>query len=241
MKSRRMKAPPLLTTYKNVSEKVIEISDTIIYNNAVQSITNKILSRIYGKGRGWSFSQIDFIDIGTRDAVDQALSRLARRGSIRRLLPGLYDYPRYSELLQRAVAPDMQEVAQALARKRNWDIVPDEATSLQLLGIDTQVPARYRFLSSGPSTEYHILGTRLEFMHRKQQRTSIDDSFAATLVQALHALGEGAVTENERNHLASLRSCREYDRIVKNTRSVTSWVHEEIKRIAETAREVADS
>ena len=174
----------------------------------MQSITQKIVSRIYGKGRGWVFSQVDFADIAMRAAVDQALSRLARRGRVRRLVPGLYDYPRYSELLQKAVAPDMNQVAQALAWKHSWDIVPDEATSLHLLGIGTQVPARYRFLSSGPNTVYDVLGTRLEFAHRKQQRTSIQDPFTATLVQGLHALGEGGVSDQERNHLASLRSAR---------------------------------
>jgi len=211
-----------------------------VYGNVVQNVTKKILTRVYGKGRGWAFSQVDFTDIGRRDAVDQALSRLARRGSIRRLQPGLYDYPRYSDLLRKAVAPDIHQVARALARKHAWDIVPDEATSLQLLGLDTQVPAKYRFLSSGPNAEYDVRRTQLVFAHRKQQRTSIDDGFAATLVQAIHALGHGNVRHEERTHLAWLRSPREYERIVKQTRNVTTWVHEEIKRIARKAQEAVE-
>lgn len=220
-----------------MSEKIMEISDAGLYTEVVQSITKKIVSRIYGKGRGWAFSQTDFTDIGSRAAVDQALSRLTRRGSIRRLRPGLYDYPRYSELLNRTVGPNMEQVARAFARKHNWDVVPDEATSLQLLGLDTQVPARYRFLSSGPKAEYDILGMKLQLEHRKQQRTSINDPFAASLVQALHAVGQGNLTDDERNHLASLRTPREYARIVRQTRSVTSWVHEELKTIAAVAQE----
>lgn len=205
----------------------------------MQSVERKILSRIYGKGRGWAFSQVDFLDLGVRRTVDSALHRLTKRGTIRRIIRGVYDYPRYSELLQRPVGPDMQQVARALARKHNWDIVPDEATSLHLLGLDTQVPAQYRFLSSGRSAEYDVQGIKLEFIHRKQQRTSIDDPFAATLIQAIHALGQGKVTDEQREHLGSLRSQREYRRIVRETRNVTSWVHDEIKRISENAREEA--
>ena len=180
---------------------------------------------------------MDFADIGARDAVDQALSRLARRNTIRRLTRGLYDYPRYSDLLERHVGPDMEQVAQALARKRNWDTVPDEATSLQLLGLDTQVPAQYRYLSSGPNAEYDILGTKLLFAHRKQQRTSLQDAFTATLVQALHALGKDEISDDQRERLASLRSARDYDRVLRRTKSTTAWVHEEIRRIARKAQE----
>lgn len=202
----------------------------------MQSITDKVISRVYGNGRGWVFSQIDFTDLGSRSTVDQALSRLARKGTIRRLSRGIYDYPSYSQLLGKDRAPDMQQVAQTIARKYNWDIVPDGSTSTHMLGLDTQVPAQYRYFSSGPNKIFKILGTTLVFVHRKQQHTSLDNPFAAALVQALYAIGENKLDEEARNHLASLRSAREYQRIVRQTRNATSWVHDEIKDVAARAR-----
>jgi len=59
-----------------------------------QSINNKVLSRIYCKKRGWVFTPVNFLDLGSRAAIDQILGRLARSGTIRRLARGLYDYPR---------------------------------------------------------------------------------------------------------------------------------------------------
>jgi len=41
----------------------------------MQSIHNKILARIRGKGRGCAFSSKDFLDIGDRNSVDKALSK----------------------------------------------------------------------------------------------------------------------------------------------------------------------
>jgi len=64
-----------------------------------QTIENKALSRIYGSGRGWSFSPKDFADLGSRAAIDLALHRLNNKSTIRRVIRGIYDYPRYSELL----------------------------------------------------------------------------------------------------------------------------------------------
>ena len=60
----------------------------------IQSIDNKIISRIYGHDRGWVFTPADFSDLGSRDAVASALRRHRRSGRIRQLARGVYDYPR---------------------------------------------------------------------------------------------------------------------------------------------------
>ncbi|MGH7250196.1 MAG: hypothetical protein ACREGC_04425 [Minisyncoccia bacterium] len=43
----------------------------------MKTIDSRLKSRVYGSGRGSVFTPSDFLDIGVRDAVDQALSRLA--------------------------------------------------------------------------------------------------------------------------------------------------------------------
>ena len=55
----------------------------------MQTIDSKLLSRIYGGGRGSVFTPNDFLDLGGRNAVDKGLSRLVMRGTIRRLARGL--------------------------------------------------------------------------------------------------------------------------------------------------------
>ena len=54
----------------------------------MQSIEDKVLSRIYGKGRGWAFFQKDFSDIGSRSSLDIALYRLVDKGTVRRAMRG---------------------------------------------------------------------------------------------------------------------------------------------------------
>ncbi len=49
-------------------------SDRIRGDNSVQSLDNKLISRIYGHGRGAVLTPNDFLDLGGRDAVDKALS-----------------------------------------------------------------------------------------------------------------------------------------------------------------------
>jgi hypothetical protein len=71
-----------------------------------KTIEQQLLSRIYGNGRGWAFSQKEFADLGARSAIDSSLHRLEKEGVIRRVIRGIYDYPRFSETLKKSVAPD---------------------------------------------------------------------------------------------------------------------------------------
>src|SRR5580692_10476305 len=90
-----------------------------------QAIEQKILSRIYGNGRGWAFSQADFADLGARSTIDSALHRREREGVIRRVIRGIYDYPRHSKVLGGPLSPDIDKIAHALARKFAWRIQPN--------------------------------------------------------------------------------------------------------------------
>jgi Family of unknown function (DUF6088) len=92
-----------------------------------QSSETKILNRVRGTGGGWSFSPRDFLDLGERATIDSALHRLAAKGQVRRVIRGIYDYPRYSELLKQQLSPDIDQVARALARKFRWRIQPSGA------------------------------------------------------------------------------------------------------------------
>ncbi len=83
------------------------------------------IARIYGMVGGGRFPKKIFKTSG----VDMALKRLADEGTIRRVMRGIYDYPRYSDLLKQNVAPDIHQIAQALARKFGWRIQADGASA----------------------------------------------------------------------------------------------------------------
>jgi len=72
-------------------------------------------------------------------------------------------------------------------------------------------------------------------VHRKTAHTTISDHFAATIVQAIEALGREGINDAVRTRISSLRSAAEFRKIVKDTRSVTAWIHDEIMTIAALA------
>jgi hypothetical protein len=130
----------------------------------VQTIDSKLKSRIYGHGRGSVFTPNDFLDLGGRDAVDKALSRLATRGVVRRLARGLYEYPREHPELG-TLSPDIEKVAKALTGKDRIRRQPAGAYATNLLGLSEQVPAKVVFLTDGPSRTVKIGRQEIQLRH----------------------------------------------------------------------------
>ncbi len=199
----------------------------------MQAIDNKILSRIYGRGRGWAFTKTDFVAEFGEANIHQSLSSLAKTGKIRRNCRGVYDYPRYSDHLQQVLSPDMDQVAQALARKFNWRILPSGDAALNLLGLSTQIPGKWAYLSDGPGREYKIEKQILSFKKAALKDLGFNLRLSGLLVQALKALGKDQINQKVINTLRKRLDRKSCDRILKDTRTVTGWVYKIIKQICQ--------
>ena len=153
------------------------------------SSVNQILRRVRAHGRGSVFTPADFLDLGSRAAVDQALSRLTKDGRLRRLARGLYDYPQvHSQLGPLAPTPDA--VAKAFARETGSSLQVTGAQAANALGLSTQVPARSVYLTDGPSRRI-VLGKRVvDVRHASPKHLVAAGSMAGTVVQALRHLGQ---------------------------------------------------
>ena len=197
----------------------------------MQPIENKIRYRIYGRGRGWAFTKTDFIAEFGEANIHKALSSLTRSGKIRRVCRGVYDYPRLSEVLDQPLSPDIDQVAHALARKFNWRIEPSGHAALNILGLSTQVPGRWVYLSNGPSRDYKIGRSALAFKTSALKDIGFRLPESALIVQALKSLGkenvDPRVIKTLRRHLDTSKC----EQILKDTRAVTSWVYGVIKQV----------
>ncbi len=114
----------------------------------MQAVQNKIVARIYGKGRGWVFTPSHFLDLGVRKSVDMALARLVDAGTIRRVAHGLYDYPKQHKTLG-LLSPQPDAIAQAVSRSDASRLQPSGAYAVNLLGLSLQVPAKIVYLTDG--------------------------------------------------------------------------------------------
>ncbi len=197
-----------------------------------QTVKYQILTRIERWGNGRPFMAKDFLDLGSRGSIDMALASLLRDGSIRRIRRGLYDLPRVSQILGTEVSPNIDEAAKALARRFSWRIVPDGALAANLLGLSTQVPAKYVYLSDGPSKKVAIGRQTIHFKHARPQSFVAGDGKPGIVVQALRYLGAHEVDERVKLRLKRLLSDAERRQLLKTTRLGVEWIHEVAKEIA---------
>lgn len=198
------------------------------------SIEKKVLSKIYGRGRGYAFSSNDFISEFSRDSVDKALSTLVKKKKIRRVARGIYDYPKYSELLKKDLSPSIEEVADAYSRKFNWKIEVTGDTALNVLGLSTQIVGKYIYLSNGPNKSYKLNdGRTVEFKKSALKNIGFKYKESSLIVQALKSLGKEHVGESTIKKIREQIDEKMYEKILKDTKTATSWIYETIKEICQ--------
>lgn len=130
----------------------------------------------------------DFLDLGSRDAVDQALHRLTRNGDVRRIARGLYDKPALNRLTGKATYPDPRAVVDALARRDQARILVDGVTAANDLGLSDAVPARIVVHTDARLKPIKLGNLQIDFKTTAPSRLHWAGRPAMRVVQALHWL-----------------------------------------------------
>lgn len=187
---------------------------------------------ISGHGRGWAFSSNDLIQKFERQQIDNVLSDLVKAKKIRRVSRGIYDYPKYSELLQKELSPDIEQVAQAIGRKFNWRIEVSGESALNILNLSTQIQAKYIYLSDGPNKSYKLFNdVEIEFKKSVLKDIGFRYKESSLIVQALKSLGKEHISDEIIEKIKEQIEPKMYEKILKDTQSTTVWVYEIIKQI----------
>ena len=192
---------------------------------------SKIRNRILETNTGTIFVPSDFKDIAERKTIKMALSRLCNEQIIRRIMRGVYEYAEYSDLLQEFVAPSPDKVAQALARNFGWTIVPCGDTALKLLGLSTQVPSVWSYVSDGAYKTYEFDNVVLRFKHTTNKEITGISYKTALVIQALKALGSNSINDKLITKLSKSLSDEEKRVLLTEAKYATAWIYETIKQI----------
>jgi hypothetical protein len=143
---------------------------------------------------------------------------------------GIYDYPKSGTFIKGRLGPDINQVANAMARKHGWTIEPSGETALNLLDLSTQVPGRYVFNSNGPNRQYLMGKQTIEFRKRPLKDIRAKYPKTALLVNALKSLGKDRVDRNLIRKLRANITPEERARILKDIQYVTEWVQKAIRK-----------
>ena len=179
----------------------------------MKKLSEAILHHARNRPEGVPLSAKGLLHLGGRAAVDQALSRLARRGDLLRAGRGLYVLPVRSRFGSRA--PSVRKTVEALAAQRGERIASSGAMAANAFGLTTQVPVRPVFLISGRSRKLKLGRQEVELRHAPPWQLVLSGRKAGDAVRALAWLGPeragatldviaGSLSLEEREELADV-------------------------------------
>lgn len=198
------------------------------------SIAGRIRARFAEAAPGQVLTPRDFLDLGSRAAVDQALSRLCQDGQLRRVGRGLYAVPRPHPLFgELAVTSDA--VAEALAGRDALRLQPAGAYAANQLGLTEQVPMRLLFLTDGPPRTMRLTDGR-EIVLKQTTPRSMQTAgrISGTVIAALRWLGRDAVDDAIIGKLR--RRLSDQDKAILREdapRAPAYWLTSALRRIAD--------
>ena len=198
------------------------------------STDDQILKAINSLGHGAVFVPTDFLSFGSRQAVDIVLHRLVRKGTIRRLARGIYDFPKEHPKIGK-LQPSPEKIAEALVGRDRTRIQPTGAYAANILGLSEQVPAKVVFLTDGPSRTVKIGTTTIQLRRTTPKNMAMAGRLSGLLVQALRELGKEHINPERIEHLKRTIPLNARQELLKDIRFAPEWMHSIFKELAEEA------
>lgn len=186
-------------------------------------LKEKILQRIKDK-KLKAFSCYDFTDLSSYKTISKCLERLEDTQQIKRIIQGIYCLNTFDDVLNLPILSSVDDVITCLARKHKWTICPTGNTALNMMGLSTQVPATYSYLSSGPYKNYLIYGIPVS-LKRTMTRELLDYSYRTLLlIQCIKAIGKDNMSIREIAFLKEKLSQTDKENALRETMSIQTWI-----------------
>ena len=168
------------------------------------------------------------LHLGSRAAVDQALSRLTRRGQLLRIGRGLYFRPIQTRFGVRS--PEVSTVLEAVRKETGEAIAPSGAATANQLGLTTQVPLRPVYLTSGRTRHLKLGAQTVELQHVPRWQLTLAERPAGAVIRVL-AWGGRARGRALAAELKSKLSAETVEELSRVRGRVPTWMAQELSAL----------
>ena len=192
------------------------------------SLPSQIMSQAAGSPEGELLCPSALLHLGSRAAVDQALSRLTRKGELMRVCQGVYVQPIQTRFGPRP--PAVENVIASLSELWGEAIVPCGGAAANALGLTTQVPIRSVYLTSGPNRKLRFGELTVELRHAPRWQLAAPHRPAGQVVRALSWLGPDEVEENLKV-IGRKLSAEDFQELAASRAVMPAWVAEPVSAL----------
>jgi RNase H-fold protein (predicted Holliday junction resolvase) len=187
------------------------------------NIENQILNKIKKAKRGSLFFTENFIKIGSSDAIRKALERLVKNQELERVTAGMYVRPEIDRYIGK-VPPNIEAIAEAIAKRDGARIVPTGVYALNRLGLSTQVPMNIIYLTDGSARKVNIDNRNIVFKRVSPKNVATVGEISGLVIQALRTIGKENVKEDEIIKIQELLKKEKPTRLAHDIRLAPSWI-----------------
>lgn len=202
---------------------------------APQTTAALILRHIEEVPAGEPFTSAALSGHGTRGAIDQALSRLVKTGTLERVARGVFVRPELSRYVGK-VMPEPLKFAESIARSTGAVVQVHGAEAARRLELTTQIPARLVFDTSGPSKRLHLGKLEIRLQHVAPRKLALVGRPAGLALAALWYLGKHQVTPQLIEKIRRKLPPVEFEALKSATDAMPAWMISALRQHARHAR-----
>ena len=196
------------------------------------SVSDQIVSTIYGNKRGWVFTPDHFKHLGSRNSIASALKRLKQSGLIRQLARGLYDYPKQDPDLG-VLEPSVNDIARALAGRDAVKLQPSGAYAANLMGLSTQVPMKVVYLTDGRGRTIKVGKREITLKQTTPRNMATARKVSGLVIQALRYIGKEKVDKEIIQALGKNLSEDDRKQLMKDIRYCPTWIADIFRKLSQ--------
>jgi len=192
------------------------------------SIENKILIKIKKAKRGTLFFSDNFSSFSSADTVRRMLNRLVEKGEIERVSSGIFVRPQIDKRMGK-IMPQIEDVADAIARRDKAKIVHTGNYALNRLGLSTQVPMKIIYLTDGSARNIKVGNYTIFFIRTSPKNVAAIGKISRLAIQALKAIGKDNVSQAEIEHIQNILLKEKKAYLEHDLKIAPAWIKEIIR------------
>ncbi|MBC7410139.1 MAG: hypothetical protein H7339_17285 [Arcicella sp.] len=189
----------------------------------ILNIENQILNKVKKAKKGTLFFAENFINIGSPNAIRKALERLVKSQDLERVAAGMYVRLEIDPYIGK-VPPNIETIAEAIAKRDGARIVPTGVYALNRLGLSTQVPMNIIYLTDGSARKVNIDNRSIVFKRVSPKNVATVGEISGLVIQALRTIGKENIREDEIIKIQELLKKEKPTKLAHDIRLAPSWI-----------------
>lgn len=160
--------------------------------------------------------------------VGGTLAELTNEGVLVKLAQGIYAKPRKSKF--GVVLPSVDKIVQAISKRDNAKVIPFGVTALNALGLSTQVPINYTYLTTGSERTLYLKNQKVVLKRGVPKNFCYTTRLISLMVQALRTLKQENVGQEEIQIIRSLITMEtDKESLARDVDMMPAWMKRIVK------------